>query len=166
MFKPGDKIKILDDDQKGVVVRIHKNRVTILNELGFEETFNEKELIPDKSFEVGEVKRREPETSSENKSVNNLQEIREIDLHIGQLVDSYTGLSNYEMLQIQLQKVKNEIDLARKEKRSRLIFIHGHGSGKLKNEFIKLLETYPRLEYYDASFRKYKLGATEVRLHG
>jgi len=166
MFKPGDKVKILDDNQKGVVIRIHKTRVTVLNELGFEETFNVKELIPDKSFEVGEIVHHQPEVLHLNKPADDIQEIREIDLHIGQLVDSYIGLSNYEMLQIQLQKVRDEIDLARKEKRSRLIFIHGHGSGKLKNELIKLLESYPRLEYYDASFRKYKLGATEVRLYG
>jgi dsDNA-specific endonuclease/ATPase MutS2 len=69
------------------------------------------------------------------------------------------------MLQIQLGKVKNEIELAQKEKRKKLIFIHGHGSGKLKSELDKLLSTYSKLEFYDASFRKYKLGATEVEIH-
>lgn len=162
-FKTGDKIKILDDNQKGKVLRISKNRITILNEFGFEETYNESELIPDSDFEIGEIKLPQ-NTAPAKKVFSPLSEPKEIDLHIGQLVDSYVNLSNYEMLQIQLQKVREEIEIARAEKRSRLIFIHGHGSGKLKNELHKLLENYERLEFYDASFRKYKLGATEVKL--
>ncbi|MFV0305505.1 MAG: Smr/MutS family protein, partial [Moheibacter sp.] len=77
---------------------------------------------------------------------------------------SFRHLSNFEMLQIQLQKVKDEIEKAYKEKQSRLIFIHGHGSGKLKEELLKVLSRYKGIEVYDASFRKYKLGATEVKL--
>ncbi len=164
MLKIGDKVKVLDDNQKGEILRIFKNRITILNELGFEEVYNDNELILDMDFEVGEI-----QLPTSNSKITPLPSVsssepKEIDLHIGQLVDYYTGLTNYEMLQIQLRKVREEIDKARNERRSRLIFIHGHGSGKLKKELIKLLESYSRLEFYDASFRKYKLGATEVRL--
>lgn len=165
MFKRGDKIKVIDDNQKGVVIRIHKNQITILNEFGFEETFHSGELLADTTLEIGKVVVEQPVPASKKTNKNPLSEPKEIDLHIGQLVDSFQNLTNFEMLQIQLNKVKDEIELARTEKRSRLIFIHGHGSGKLKEEMMKLLNRYTGIEIYDASFRKYKLGATEVKLH-
>jgi len=165
MFKAGDKVKVLDDNQKGEVLRTFKNRITIINEFGFEETYNANELIPDMDFEVGEIELPKTGLRIIASPVLPSAEPKEVDLHIGQLVDYYTGLTHYEMLQIQLQKVKDEIEIARTEKRTRLIFIHGHGSGKLKKELIKLLESYDRLEFYDASFKKYKLGATEVKLN-
>ena len=164
MFKKGDKIKVIDDDQKGVVIGVEKNRIKVMTEFGFEDSFYAHELILDKPLEVGEVKVVKTETFRQKPKKLPKNEPKEIDLHIGQLVDSFIHLSNYEMLQIQLQKVRDEIELAKKERRSRLIFIHGHGTGKLRDELHNLLLHYKGLEFYDASFRKYKLGATEVRL--
>ncbi len=164
MFKTGDKVKILDDDGQGVVIRVHKNSATILNSFGFEETYGLSELIPVQDLAVEEFKLLPEDDPKPKKTSPNPEILKEIDLHIGQLLDFHSGLSNFEILQIQLSKVKSEIDLARKEKRNRLVFIHGHGSGKLREELHKMLASYPKIEFYDASFRKYKLGATEVRL--
>lgn len=164
MVKIGDLVKVLDEETKGTVVRIHQNRVTIETREGFEQTYNRSELLKDEKIEIESFS-----FSEEKKSKNKIQvpksETVEIDLHIGQLVDSYAGLSNFEMLQIQLRKVRDEIELARIQKRRKIIFIHGHGSGKLKTEVHKLLSKYEKLEFYDAAFRKYKLGATEVELY-
>ena len=44
----------------------------------------------------------------------------------------------------------------------KVIFIHGVGSGVLKNEIIKELKKYKGLHYFDASMAKYGVGATEV----
>lgn len=162
MFKTGDKVRVLDDDQKGEVIRIHKNRITILNEFGFEETYNSTELIPDKGFEVETVIPETDEKKTETAKSKEVSESKEIDLHIGQLTDSYSNLTNFEMLQIQLGTVKEEMELAISQRRRKLIFIHGHGSGKLKEEMMKLLKKYRNIEIYDASFRKYKGGATCV----
>jgi dsDNA-specific endonuclease/ATPase MutS2 len=164
MFKLGDKVKVIDDNQKGKVIKVQKNLVTILNEFGFEESFFAHELLPDLSLEIGKVIIQEPASLPKKSGVKPLSEPKEVDLHIGQLVDSFAHLSNYEMLQIQLDKVRVEMDLARAEKRSRLIFIHGHGTGKLKKELLKLLSQYTKIEVYDASYRKYNGGATEVSL--
>lgn len=165
MFKIGDKVKLIDDDQKGIVRRIHANRITIENEFGFEESYFAHELLPDETIEIGDVNMDFSEPSSAKPKEISQQEIKEIDLHIGQLVDSYRNLSNYEMLQIQLRTIENEIELAKAEKRKRLVFIHGHGSGKLKEEMMKLLSRYKGIEVYDASFRKFKGGATEVKFY-
>lgn len=163
VFKIGDKIKVIDDNQSGVVVRTAKSQITILNEFGFEETFHSTELIIFEDLKIEDFK-AQPESKKPKSKPHQSDEPKEIDLHIGQLVDYTSGMSNYEMLQIQLRKVIHEIDLARIERRNRIVFIHGHGSGKLREELHKLLESQARLEYYDASFRKYKLGATEVKL--
>ena len=165
MFKIGDKVKLIDDDQKGIVRRIHANRITIENEFGFEETYSVHELLFDEFLEIGHVEMDISTEKSTKPKGNPLEEIKEIDLHIGQLVDSYRNLSNYEMLQIQLRTIENEIELAKAEKRKRLVFIHGHGSGKLKEEMMKLLSRYKGIEVYDASFRKFKGGATEVKFY-
>lgn len=163
MFKVGDKIKVIDDNQKGIVKKVNKQQITILNEYGFEETFHQSELIPNQQLIINDFD-AVPESRKPVSKPHQSDQPKEIDLHIGQLVDYPNGMSNYEMLQIQLNKVKSEIDLARIERRYRIIFIHGHGSGKLREELHKLLEAQARLEFYDASFRKYKLGATEVKL--
>ncbi len=162
MFKVGDKVKVLDDDQSGVVIRTHKNLITILNDFGFEETYRSTELIADKNLEVGQVLvKKEEITKKEVKSKDN-KTVKEIDLHIGQLVDSYANMTNFEMLQIQLNKVRSEIELAKKKKIKKLIFIHGHGKGKLKEELMKVLKKYENINTYDASFQKYNGGATTV----
>jgi len=165
MFKIGDKVKLIDDDQKGIVRKIQANRITIENEFGFEETYSVHELLFDESLEIGHVEMDFSTEKSPKAKGNPPEEIKEIDLHIGQLVDSYQNLSNFDMLQIQLRTIENEIELARAERRKRLVFIHGKGSGKLKEEMMKLLRRYSGIEIYDASFRKFKGGATEVKFY-
>lgn len=164
MFKKGDRIRVIDDNQKGQIVKIQADTIIVLNEFGFEEEFSPSELILDESFQVEKVEISPDDVSIKKQKKLALSEVKEIDLHIGQLVDSFTNMTNYEMLQIQMRKVEEEILLARTEGRSKLIFIHGHGSGKLKEEMLKLLTRFSGLEIYDASFRKYKLGATEVKV--
>ncbi|MET3730973.1 hypothetical protein [Moheibacter stercoris] len=164
MFKKGDRIRVIDDNQKGQILKIQADTIIVLNEFGFEEEFSPSELILDESFQVEKVEISPDDISTKKQKKLALSEVKEIDLHIGQLVDSFANMSNYEMLQIQMRKVEEEILLARTEGRSKLIFIHGHGSGKLKEEMMKLLTRFSGLEIYDASFRKYKLGATEVKV--
>lgn len=165
MFKAGDKVKVLDDDQKGEVIRLEKGRVVIRTEFGFEDSFSPDELLPDEDLDIGDVPSVEKPKPVKPVKIEKTEEIREVDLHIGQLVDFDRNLSNYEMLQIQLNKVRAEMDLAYKEKRKKLIFIHGHGSGKLKAEVLKLLKQYSRIEVYDASYQKYRGGATQVKFN-
>ena len=45
-----------------------------------------------------------------------------------------------------------------------MVFIHGVGEGVLKEELNTLLNRYNNVEYYDADFKTYGLGATEVRI--
>lgn len=87
---------------------------------------------------------------------------KEVDLHIEELVDNLSGLSNYEMLSIQLEKVEKEVDLALQSGVKKLILIHGVGNGRLKMEIHKILKEMKGVTFQDASYKEYGFGATQV----
>lgn len=89
--------------------------------------------------------------------------ILEVDLHIDELIDSTAGLSKGEILSIQVDKFKHVMKENAKFKGKKLVFIHGVGSGTLKNEIRRILERqYKQHVYQDASFKEYGYGATMV----
>ncbi|MGD1846245.1 MAG: Smr/MutS family protein [Salibacteraceae bacterium] len=88
--------------------------------------------------------------------------VREVDLHIQNLTDSYRNLTNGEMLQIQLEHCRSAIESAIRQKEGKIIIIHGVGEGVLRTEVHQMLNDYLKIDYYDASFRRYGRGATEV----
>jgi len=65
------------------------------------------------------------------------------------------------MLNLQLDTAKRKVEFAIQKRISKIVFIHGVGEGVLKSELLRLLNKYP-VKYYDASYKKYGLGATEV----
>lgn len=92
-------------------------------------------------------------------------DIIEVDLHIHELIDNSAGLSNREILEIQMEKVEREMHLAIQSRAKRIVFIHGVGQGVLKQEVAKLLiNKFPKYAFQDASFKEYGYGATMVIL--
>jgi hypothetical protein len=91
--------------------------------------------------------------------------IAEVDLHIGELVENFTNLEKNDLLNIQLDYFRKCMNQAEKEKLSKVIFIHGIGNGKLKTELIKILEGTTGITFYDASYARYGMGATEVNFY-
>jgi len=88
-----------------------------------------------------------------------------IDLHINELLDSSEGLSNREMLEIQMENVESEMNAAIKSRVQRIVFIHGVGQGVLKQEVANLLKRkFKKYYFQDASFKEYGYGATMVTL--
>lgn len=87
---------------------------------------------------------------------------KEVDLHIEELVNDFRGLTNGEMVKIQLERFSKEMDNAMKNHFSRIIFIHGVGNGRLKQEIRKELRAYPGIAFRDGDHTKYGYGATEV----
>lgn len=99
------------------------------------------------------IKKVEPETK------------REIDLHINELIDNVTGLTNSDILEIQMKKFHDEMKSAIKDNIKRIVFIHGIGNGTLKNEVRKTLTNkFSKYEFHDASYKEYGFGATLVIL--
>jgi len=89
---------------------------------------------------------------------------KEVDLHIEELVDSVNGLSNHEMLSIQLERFEKELDAAIENHLRKITFIHGVGNGRLKQEIRKTLQYTKGVTYQDASFKEYGFGATQVNI--
>ncbi len=87
----------------------------------------------------------------------------EVDLHIDELIDSIAGLSKGEIITMQLDKFKQVMEDNKLNRGKKIVFIHGVGNGKLKNELRKLLDRqYKKHTYQDASFQEYGYGATMV----
>jgi hypothetical protein len=91
--------------------------------------------------------------------------IIEVDLHIHQLLDSTTGLSNSDMLAIQLDTFRKTMEENKNKKGQKIVFIHGKGEGILKNAVLSELKSkYRQYPVQDASFKEYGFGATMVTI--
>ncbi len=91
--------------------------------------------------------------------------IKEVDLHITELIDDETGMSDHDKLQLQLDTFHNEIKTAIKERYKKIVFIHGVGSGSLKLKIrSELQHKYKQYQFQDASFKEYGYGATMILL--
>ncbi len=91
--------------------------------------------------------------------------ILEIDLHINELLDNTAGLSNSDMLDVQLKEFKRVMDGNLSNKGQKIVFIHGKGEGVLRKALIdELKRAYKRCDVQDASFREYGFGATQVTI--
>ncbi len=107
----------------------------------------------------------EPKTHH-NISKTTKQDTVEVDLHINKIIDNFKGLTNGEMLNIQLNFFKQNLENAIANKVKRIVFIHGIGNGTLKHELRKILDNeYPDIQYQDASFKEYGYGATMLLLN-
>jgi hypothetical protein len=93
------------------------------------------------------------------------QDIVEVDLHIGELLDDTRGMSNSEMLNYQLDKFREVMEQYKNKREQRIIFIHGKGDGVLRKAIIdELKRKYSTCRYQDASFQEYGFGATQVTI--
>lgn len=172
-FKIGNKVAVLDDVLKGKVVNIEGNVVSIETSDGMIFNFLPSELvkIDVEQHELSKFSDINNTLLKEKVGFNNRKKslfkkekneiILEVDLHINQLIKSVKGLDNYDMLNLQLDTAKRKIEYAIYKRISKIVFIHGVGEGVLKSELQSLLNKYP-VKYYDASYKKYGLGATEV----
>jgi len=112
-----------------------------------------------------EKERKEPKKVYQSNKKGKDEEIEEIDLHIQELTDNYSNLSNAEILDIQMSRFTTALEGAILSGTRRIVFIHGVGNGRLKHEILKTLNRkYPKLQYQDASFKEYGYGATLVML--
>ncbi|WP_317132288.1 MULTISPECIES: Smr/MutS family protein [Mesonia] len=172
-FKKGDKVEVLDDSIRGEVLKVESDKIIIKTEDEFEMIFNDDELVKvsaeneikvkdDELMEallVKTVKKRVvPQTSKKQKSIPPM----EVDLHIHHLTDRAKQMSNFEMLNLQLDTARSQLEFAIKKRIQKIVFIHGVGEGVLKAELETLFSRYENVKFYDADFRQYGVGATEV----
>ena len=172
-FQAGDRVKFLDFDGEGVVIRyLDNDQILVESSHGFEEAHFLNDILPIDSetdrvsayrhipvTEQSSSKKVKPSSSAKNIKKNG--QYWEVDLHIETILDRYQHLSNYEIVQIQLKKCKNAVERAIQKNVYKLIIVHGKGSGVLREEVHQLLNNYS-VEIRDSKFQDYGGGATEV----
>lgn len=92
-------------------------------------------------------------------------EIIEVDLHIGELLDDTRGMSNSEILNYQLDKFREIMEQYKNKREQRIVFIHGKGDGVLRKALLdEMKRKYTACKTQDASFQEYGFGATMVTI--
>jgi len=177
-FQVGDKVMVLDDNISGVITKISGSTLTLESSEGFEFEFEAHELIPYKNQNLSSrifgdqsldevIKEKEiPEKQKVPRikpKERNLPPM-EVDLHIHQLTTSTKNMNNYDMLNLQLETAKRQLEFAIRKRIPKVVFIHGVGEGVLKTELEYLFGKY-NVKFYDADYQKYGLGATEVYIY-
>jgi dsDNA-specific endonuclease/ATPase MutS2 len=172
-LKVGDQAETLDDDIKGKVISVSAEEIILMTNDGFEMPFRPEELIksPEEDLPVKfhdllqarqeEFKKQPKNTFQKTESYYKL----EVDLHIHELIDDARGLSNYEILNKQMDHAKRRLEWAMQKRLKSIVFIHGVGEGVLRAELLTLFRRYENLEYFDADYQTYGVGATEVRIY-
>lgn len=174
-FTIGDFVMALDDDIEGKVIKVDQGMCTILSDDGFEVAYHEKELVMDKSTKERldftnnfstlasqntEFKKRPKQVVIKKKE--KLAPAMEVDLHIHKLVKNQKGMTNYDMLTIQLDTAKRQLEFAISKRIPRVVFIHGVGQGVLRAELEYMFRRYEGIRYEDGDYKKYGVGALAI----
>ena len=186
IFNVGDKVRFLNSDGYGIITKIlGSNTVELENNFGFQEEYEISELVSERKQEDYQTENLsfdyqiKSKINAEKTSKKNLDLKRKfkhlekygakervvIDLHIENIIDTHNGMSNSEILKIQMTHFKLFLNKSIDKKQRKIVVIHGVGEGVLRHEIRKELDIYhPYFEYYDASYDEFGYGATEIRL--
>ncbi|WP_317166973.1 Smr/MutS family protein [Winogradskyella ursingii] len=178
MMKIGDRVETIDDDLSGEIINISDGTITIEDDDGFELQFEANELMLSRNksslrsavfdSDIEEVKREKESKKRKNVSTVKPKERHapkfEVDLHIHNLTESTKNMTNFDMLNLQLDTARGQLEFAIRKRIPKMVFIHGVGEGVLKQELETLLSRYNNIQFYDADFKTYGIGATEVRI--
>ena len=103
-----------------------------------------------------------PKTQAAVKSMKDIPRY-ELDLHIEQLVEDTKGLSNTDILQIQIAELERYLRIATQNRQDRMVVIHGVGKGVLRAEVQKTLNAADFVARIESGWQSaYGFGATIV----
>lgn len=180
----GDRVIYVDDVGGGTVLRHGKpGHVVVRTDDGFELEQPEKRLVAVREEErraqmrvsdhavgmrvanelLDEKHRRKPAPQpgkTPKKTEDN--SVAEVDLHLHELVEDETRMSDGEKLEFQVRYFERALESAIRDGKRKLIVIHGVGEGVLREEVRKMLQYYDGVQFHDADMRRYGSGATEV----
>ena len=137
--------------------------VTVEDSFGFEHEYDEQELLPSKTLEVGRVERKDVRRKKTGVAAQQVDRLS-IDLHSHELLDSTHGMTRYEILNKQIDAAFATVKEAQRRKVPKVLIIHGKGSGRLKDDIHQMLERMGGVSYYYADFSEGGYGATEVQI--
>lgn len=179
-FKLGDYVLVMDEALSGIIKKIDRDTISVETDDGFLIDFQSNELVIKKQDEslrseifshsnfnsvISEKEIPKRKNQDKKKPKDRFEPTMEVDLHVNQLVKSSRGMSNHDMLTIQLDTARQRLDFAIRKRIQKIVFIHGVGEGVLKMELEYLFGRYDNVKFYDANYQKYGLGATEVYIY-
>ncbi|WP_418638867.1 Smr/MutS family protein [Winogradskyella sp.] len=177
-FKIGDTVETIDDAISGVITKISGDMIFVEDVHGFDFQFEAQELMLMASgnslenavynTDIEAVKKekasRKPKSAPTVKPKERHAPKFEVDLHIHHLTKSSKGMSSYDILNLQLDTARGQLEFAMRKRIPKIVFIHGVGEGVLRQELETLFSRYNNVTFYDADYKTYGLGATEVRI--
>ncbi len=187
VFKKGDRVAFVDEVGGGVVLDVPSpGRVKVRTDEGFVLVRSGKELVPyDPEYvkqayrisdhqagmvaanDVMEEKRQRRKGDNRPGKTPKKPEdgsVAEVDLHLHELVEDETKLSQGEKLKYQLAYFERALEAAIRDGKRKLIVIHGVGEGVLREEVRRVLLFYDGVRFHDANMARYGSGATEVEI--
>jgi hypothetical protein len=143
----------------------HINHVLLSNEPTFSYLLVDDFVVTEKSQDKDKVMPVVISRVSKPEKLTALADLPryELDLHIEQLVESYRGLTNSDIMDIQLKTLERYLSLAIIHRLEKMIIIHGVGTGILKDAVHRILKEIPEVKKYSNQWLgNYGFGATEV----
>lgn len=101
----------------------------------------------------------------EKRETTKKEDVLEVDLHAEELISTTSGMSNGDILMMQMKEFQRIMDENIKHTGKCIVFIHGKGEGVLRKNILQELKyRYKGCTWQDASFREYGFGATMVKI--
>lgn len=176
-LRVGDFVNFMSDNSQGKIVAVlSDNNYEIEIEEGFTIPANRLEIekIWMNDIQIDDKQLQRQKKIDENKSSNQISKSHqapskffhdhEIDLHIENLIESWKGLSNFDIVSIQLSSFRKRFNQALVNNEPFLVVIHGVGKGVLRNEIYNYLRQFPDIKVGPADAKIYGMGASEIRL--
>lgn len=174
-----EKQKAVDISIKLQAVKFYKPGIFVINDFFDEDAYiidfynaeqykieEEKNIL--KNIQIDESQKiinQKDESIIKKQQKSKIEKIKEVDLHINEIIDDTTGMLPSQMLDLQLKTFEEKLTEAITEQCEKVVFIHGVGNGILKAKIRGRLDRdYPQFFYQDADYQKYKVGATLVYL--
>lgn len=171
-FKSGDAVEVMDDQITGHVLRYEDEMVVVENEDGFEFRFRESELVHHWQASPHELRVTQEALSQKEipskpgptvkRPKDRLPPPMIVDLHIEKLSKNHRRLDAQDILILQSDTARSQLEWAIRKRLPRLILIHGVGEGVLKDEVTRIARQYPGVRYRPADAREFGAGALEV----
>ena len=176
LFIVGDLVSFMSDNSKGkIIAKLNDFMYDVEIEPGFSIPVNRLEIEKiwqtDSNFNEKEIEKKikndlykaKPVLSKKKKDV--YFNYYEIDLHIENLVDSWSHLSNFEIVLVQVSAFRKRLYQAFDDNENQLIVIHGVGKGVLKDEIAGVVNTLPNVSMHPADMKIYGMGASQIKIH-
>lgn len=164
IFKPGDKVSILNESGFFIFLNDKNNRALIQDENGFERIVDYRFILIYNVFQVTDTYLKAEDRILKKPTIKIPSTIPEIDLHIEVLLENSSKLSAHEKFLFQLDIFKKFTNKMLTERQSKFVVIHGAGEGKLKSEIQFLLKSRKGFRMHDKHVSNGKVGASLIEV--